>query len=133
MTYGVSGSYEGARNETDEMSESASDHRLEGVGGGGGVAGDHRVRGHDGADGGRSRIESISDDLSHVACRIVSRITQHCGRRTYAESEILGGEDTAEVFLIVDDEDAVGSFRGAELGSIRDGDVVRDGESGEGS
>ena len=55
------------------------------------------------------------------------------GGWTYSESEILGGEDTAEMLLLIDDEDAIGSFSSAELGSVGDGNVVRHGEGGEGT
>ena len=53
--------------------------------------------------------------------------------KAYTKGEILGGEDTAEMLLLVDDEYAVCAFGGAELGSVGYGNVVRHGEGGEGS
>ena len=55
------------------------------------------------------------------------------GETTYSEREILGGEDAAQVFVLIDNEDAVGPLRRAELTRVRDAHAMRDGQGGEGT
>ena len=64
---------------TDEMTKATSDHGLKGLGSRGGVASDHRVGRHDGADWSGPRVESISDDLYSVlgvSKRVITRSDQ---------------------------------------------------------
>lgn len=52
---------------------------------------------------------------------------------TYAEGEVLGGEDADEALVVVYDEHAVGALGGAQLAGIGDADVLRDSQSGRGT
>lgn len=54
------------------------------------------------------------------------------GETAYPEREILGGKDAAQVFVLVDDQDAVSPLRRAKLTRVRDAHAMRDGQGGEG-
>jgi len=47
--------------------------------------------------------------------------------------QILGCKDTAQAFLVINDQDAIRSFGGTELTCFGDGDVLRDSKSGRGT
>jgi hypothetical protein len=54
------------------------------------------------------------------------------GETAYPEREILGGKDAAQVFVLVDDQDAVSPLRRAKLTHVRDAHAMWDGQGGEG-
>lgn len=52
-------------------------------------------------------------------------------RATYPECKVLGGKDTGQVLILIDDQHAVGALSGAELARICYTHALRDGESGQ--
>jgi hypothetical protein len=82
------------------MSESLSDHKIQGIGGTGIGSSTERVLGHDfGNSNGRGLVSS-----SHNT-----------------ERKILGGEDTSNSVVIVGNQDTVLPLRSHQLSSLRDG------------
>lgn len=79
------------------MPEALRDHELKRLCSAGGIASDHGILGHDLSHGSYTWVERLGSDLLSDM--------MYC--QTYPESKILGGEDTAEAFLLIDNENTV--------------------------
>ena len=51
----------------------------------------------------------------------------------YPVSQVLGGENTAQAFFVVDNQDAIRSFGSTELACFGDGDVLWNSKGGRGT
>jgi len=103
-------------------------HELQSLGRAGSVPSDHRILGHYLANVGDVWVQAFCGDLKRT-----SGPKQQIEGYRYPVGQILGCEDTAQTFFIINDQDAIGSFSGAELARFGHSNVLRNSEGGGGT
>jgi hypothetical protein len=104
------------------------DHELQGLSRACGVPSDHGAPSHYLANMGGVGIQALCGDLKRR-----SGLKRQNDKYWYPVCQILGCENSAQTFFVIDDQDAIRSFGGTELACFRDSNVLGNSKGGRGA